>query len=69
MCMQASTSSIDDQLISDAVDLAEMILETYPSDVPDSMLDQEERNWRYKSQLILSLWRSKCQEMQSNAIA
>ena len=66
MCMQASISSIDDQLISDAVDMAEIVI--HELDGYDSM-NTWEHDLHYKAQMVLSLWRSKCQEMQSNALA
>lgn len=54
------SSSINDQLIDSAVDLAEYIESCLLDQIP---LNTFEQDILYKAQIVLSRWRSKCEEM------
>ncbi len=54
------SSSIDDKLIDSAVELAEHIESLLLNQIP---LNTFEQDILYKAQIVLSRWRSKCEEM------
>ena len=54
------SSSIDDQLIDDSITLAEYIEGELLNQIP---LNSFEYEILYKAQVVLSRWRSKCEEM------
>lgn len=58
--MEANTSFIDDRLISNAVELAELVENEL---INKQGMNEWEHDLHYRAQLVLSHWRTKCKEM------